>query len=123
MSSRKKKKNHGNSLDSPKDQHLYVIYDHEEREVLKYGISDKPIDQNGKCQRMREQLADAVLFSNTLLRYAARILIWVIPGRRKGRAIEDDTIDKWRAKNDGAFPRGNKDHQYLSKKERAKLKD
>lgn len=47
---------HGNSRDNPKAHHLYAIYDTEENDIFKYGISDKPIGEDGYSRRMREQV-------------------------------------------------------------------
>lgn len=116
---KKEKKYHGNDLEDPSEQHLYAVYDHEERELFKFGISSKPIGTNGKCSRMEEQERAGNLWSNSI-RYVARIIIRAIMGRRKGRAEEDDTLLKYQAKH-GKLPRGNVDHTFLSEEERAKL--
>jgi len=42
-----KVKIHGNSLDNDKPHHLYEIHDKEDGELLKYGISHDPIDEDG----------------------------------------------------------------------------
>jgi len=45
---------HGNSNKNNKAHHLYAIHDVEEDDVFKYGISSKPIDEDGYSSRMRE---------------------------------------------------------------------
>lgn len=47
---------HGNSRKNKKAHHLYAIYDKEENDVFKYGISDKSIGEDGYSQRVREQV-------------------------------------------------------------------
>ena len=47
---------HGNSKRNEKEHHLYSIYDKEENDVFKYGISDKSIGEDGYSKRMREQV-------------------------------------------------------------------
>jgi hypothetical protein len=47
---------HGNSNKNNKEHHLYAIHDVEEEDVFKYGISSKPIDEDGYSSRMREQV-------------------------------------------------------------------
>lgn len=96
---------HGNSIQNDKKHHLYTIYDSEEDDVFKYGISDKPIAANGYSRRMTEQedyLNRAVGWS----RYKAIILIKEIDGRIEALELEQQHIDTYRAKN-GRNPRGN----------------
>jgi hypothetical protein len=47
---------HGNSLNNDKEHHLYAIHDRKEKDIFKYGISDKPIGEDGYSARMREQI-------------------------------------------------------------------
>jgi len=47
---------HGNSKQNNKEHHLYGVYDSEENDVFKYGISDKKIEEDGYSSRMREQV-------------------------------------------------------------------
>lgn len=96
---------HGNSRKNKKDHHLYAIHDQEEDDDFKYGISDKPIDEDGYSRRMREQ----VNFLNRAvgwLRYFATILIRGIQGKAKAIEIEEEHIDTYREKH-GRNPRGN----------------
>ena len=40
-------KRHRNSHQNEDDHHLYVIWDKEDEDVVKYGISSDPIDEDG----------------------------------------------------------------------------
>ena len=96
---------HGNSKQSLNKQHLYVIYDIEENDIFKYGISDKPIRKDGYSKRMREQV-DLLNRAVGWSRYFAVILIQNIFGREEALDIEDIHIKEYRAKY-GRNPRGN----------------
>lgn len=71
---------HGNSRLSTRPQHLYEIYDTRNGDVVKAGISGRPLNQNGTSPRANSQV-------NKWNRedgegaYAARILDDEIPGR------------------------------------------
>ena len=96
---------HGNSRKNNKDHHLYAIFDEENNDLFKYGISDKPIDEDGSSSRMREQ----VNFLNRAvgwIRYFAQVIISGIKGRAKARDLEDEYIDDYEKEN-GHRPRGN----------------
>jgi len=58
---------HGNSRKNSRDHHLYAIHDVEENDIFKYGISDKPIKEDGYSKRMRDQ----VDYLNRAVRLAA----------------------------------------------------
>jgi hypothetical protein len=97
---------HGNSLDNNKEHHLYAIHDRKEKDIFKYGISDKTIGKDGYSSRMREQIN----FLNAavgIIRYVGEILIKGIIGRKKARQIEDEYIDAYERKK-GRKPRGNR---------------
>ena len=47
---------HGNSYQNKKPHHLYVIFDKEEDDIFKYGISHDPIGADGLSARLRDQL-------------------------------------------------------------------
>ncbi|MBL7795851.1 MAG: hypothetical protein JNJ90_05040 [Saprospiraceae bacterium] len=96
---------HGNSNKNQKEHHLYSIYDKEENDVFKYGISDKPVGDDGYSKRMREQV-DYLNRAVGWLRYFAAILIRGIIGKSKARQIEDEHIEAYREEN-GRYPRGN----------------
>lgn len=49
------KQKHGNRLNNPNDHHLYGIYDFEEREFYKFGISDEEV-QEGTSSRISNQV-------------------------------------------------------------------
>ena len=107
------KKQHSNLLENPNIHHLYVIYDFENREIFKFGISDKPVNKDYSSTRLVGQIA---LFNRVAgwKRFAGRILIYPIQGRPKARQLEDEAILKFQQKH-GRFPRGNPEHQFLKK--------
>jgi hypothetical protein len=96
---------HGNSKQNDKLHHLYAIDDAEENDIFKYGISDKPIDDDGYSARMREQI-DYLNRAVGWFRFSADILIRDIEGRAKALDIEDAYITAYKKKN-GRNPRGN----------------
>ena len=99
-------KDHGNSLNNEADHHLYAIYDSENDDVFKFGISHDPIDKDGLSDRIREQLSLFNLVAG-FLRFFAKVLIAKIPGRRKARQLEDEHIEAYRKEN-GRNPIGNR---------------
>ena len=103
-------KRHSNLLQNPNTHHLYGIYDFEKRVFYKFGISDKPVI-NHTSSRLSGQIA---LFNRVAgkNRFAGRILIRQIEGRRKARELEDTAILKFKSKY-GSYPRGNPNHQFL----------
>lgn len=103
----KKRRKHGNSLGNKKPHHLYEIWDKEEGDVFKYGISQDPIDEDGLSNRIRIQL-DILNLAANWIRYFARILIRNIPGRKKARELERKYIEDYK-ENHGRKPRGNRD--------------
>lgn len=96
---------HGNSNQNNNPHHLYEIWDKQEGEVFKYGISDKPIETDGLSGRVREQVYLLNLAVNWL-RYLGRILIYDIPNRLKAKELEQQYIDDFESEN-GVWPRGN----------------
>lgn len=96
---------HGNSKKNDREHHLYAIYDSEEDDIFKYGISDKPIGNDGYSRRMREQV-DYLNRAVGWLRFFAEIIIRGIGGRKKALKIEDEYVEAYREKN-GKNPRGN----------------
>lgn len=97
---------HDNSHDNDKPHHLYEIWDETEAETFKYGVSAKPIGEDGLSSRMREQLTLLNLATN-ILRYIGRILHFNIPGREEAERMEDEYIDAFEEKY-GRKPRGNR---------------
>jgi hypothetical protein len=96
---------HGNSNKNNKEHHLYAIHDVEEEDVFKYGISSKPIDEDGYSSRMREQV-DFLNRAVGWFRFFAEVLVRGIPGRTKARQLEDEYIEVYHQKH-GRNPRGN----------------
>ena len=98
---------HGNSRKNNREHHLYAIRDEEEKDIFKYGISDKPIGDDGYSRRMREQV-DYLNAAVGWLRFFAEIIIRGIKGRVKARKLEDGYIDAYEREH-GRRPRGNRD--------------
>lgn len=96
---------HGNSKKNEKDHHLYAINDSEENDIFKYGLSDKPIGEDGYSRRMREQV-DYLNRAVGWFRYFAEVLIRGIKGKTKALEMEEEYIDAYREKY-GRNPRGN----------------
>ena len=96
---------HRNSHQNQKPHHLYELYDKEEKEVFKYGISSDPIEEDGLSRRMRRQLQILNLAAGWL-RYFGRILLQGIPGRKRAEELEDEHIEAFE-KEHGRMPRGN----------------
>lgn len=97
---------HRNSHENKDPHHLYEIYDKEEQEVFKYGISGDPIGEDGLSRRIRRQL-NLLNLAAGWLRYFARILLKCISGRFRAEEIEDEYIDKFE-KEHQRMPRGNR---------------
>ncbi len=84
---------------------MYEIRDKKEGDVYKYGISDKPIEEDGLSSRVRDQVYLMNLAENWL-RYLGRILIKGIANRMLAKQIENDHIDAY-TQAAGRRPRGN----------------
>lgn len=95
----------GNSRKNNKEHHLYAIHDKEREDIFKFGISDKPIGEDGYSQRKREQV-DYLNRAVGWIRYFAEVLIRGIIGKAKARQLEDEHIDTYRDKY-GSNPPGN----------------
>lgn len=96
---------HGNSHENPDDHHLYEIYDTQENDVFKYGISADPLLDDGSSPRANKQIK----FLNRAVgwfRYIGKILVIGISGRRRAEEIEDEYLENYKEKND-RYPRGN----------------
>ena len=101
---------HRNSNQNEEPHHLYEIWDEQENEVFKYGISSDPIESDGLSKRTREQVQDMNLAVGWL-RYLARILLSGILNRLLAKRIEDEHMDAFEEMN-GRLPRGNKRRNY-----------
>ena len=99
-------KKHRNSHQNEEHHHLYAIWDKEEEDVLKYGISSDPIEEDGLSRRIRSQLN---LFNAIVgvMRFFGKILIKGIKGRKKAEDIEQEYIDAYEKKH-GRKPRANR---------------
>jgi len=96
---------HKNALDNEEPHHLYEIFDKQEKEVFKYGISCDPLGKDGFSYRIRRQLKLLNLAAGWI-RYFARIILENIPGCRKAEEIEDEYMNAFE-KEKGRLPRGN----------------
>ena len=96
---------HGNSNENLEEHHLYEIIDKTENDVYKYGISFEELEKDGSSPRANRQVD---LFNRVVgfIRFASKVLITGISGRRKARELEEQFIDDYRFKN-GRRPRGN----------------
>ena len=105
------KKKHSNLLQNLNTHHLYIIYDFEQRQIFKFGISDKPVNALYTSARLLRQIT---LFNKVAgsKRFSGRIINFPIEGRLSARRLEDESILKFRTKH-GQFPRGNSNHQFL----------
>jgi hypothetical protein len=82
---------HGNSYKNSKPHHVYVIFDKQEDDIYKYGISHDPIEADGFSARFRDQL-DLYNRIAGWQRFYAEILYYDIEGRLKARQIEQQLI-------------------------------
>lgn len=96
---------HGNSHANKDLHHLYEIWDNQDGEVFKYGISKDPIGADGLSKRLRLQLNLYNLIAG-FIRYIGRILIFNIDGKEKAERLEDEYIDTF-VEQYGRMPKGN----------------
>jgi len=47
---------HGNSHRNKNPHHLYEIWDQQDEDIFKYGISDDLVEADGQSARLRDQL-------------------------------------------------------------------
>jgi len=99
-------KPHGNSHKNDKTHHLYQIKDRIDDDILKFGISADPIDEDGLSERVRSQIN----LYNTIVgwvRFFGEILITGIQGRKKAEEIEKEYIEAYEQEF-GHKPRANR---------------
>ncbi len=96
---------HGNSHQNISFHLIYEIWDSQEEEVFKFGITDDKIEPDGLPKRVRKQL-QLLNLAVGWERYSARIVITDIPGREVAERTEDDFMDDFELKF-GRRPRGN----------------
>ncbi len=101
---------HNNSNDNDNPHHLYEVWDEQEEEVFKYGISSELIEGDGLSKRIREQVQLLNLAAGWL-RYIARIILTGILNRLLAKTIEDEHMDAFEEKR-GRLPRGNLRRNY-----------
>jgi hypothetical protein len=97
---------HGNKKYNRRTYHLYQIWDKEEKEVFKYGISSDRISKKDQLsKRIRTQVS---LFNRIVgfVRFVGTILLRGISGRKKAEDIEGDYIRRYEEEH-GKRPRGN----------------
>lgn len=97
---------HRNSNENDEPHHLYEIWDEQEKEVYKYGISSDPIEADGQSKRVREQVQDMNLIVGWL-RYWAHVIQTFIINRVIAKQIEYEYMDAFEEKY-GRLPRGNR---------------
>ena len=100
------KRIHGNDHCNERDHHLYQIWDNEESEAFKYGISSEEInEEDGLSSRVRRQVN---LFNRVVsyIRFVGEILLRGIKGRNDALDAENQKIEDFKAQK-GYRPRGN----------------
>lgn len=105
----KKRKRHGNSLESTDLNHLYEIRDIQENDTFKFGISHDPLEADGLSKRLRDQLSLYNVVAG-FVRFFALILMKNIPDRKKAVKHEKDHIRAYYKKH-GRKPRGNRKYK------------
>ena len=84
---------HGNSYQNNRLHHLYEIIDRVDDSVFKYGISFKPIGEDGLSERMREQV-NLLNRIDKWSRFYARILIVAIEGKKRSSTFGNTTYSR-----------------------------
>lgn len=97
---------HGNDKRNPNPHHLYDIFKNSDRDTFKYGVSDDPIDVDGRSARIRDQLAEMNLAAE-YDKFGAEIVLTDIPGRAEALRVEREYIDAYYEKH-GRNPVGNR---------------
>ena len=88
-----------------------MFYDHELHRIHKFGISERPIFEDGTSQRMREQYRLMLQLVNAD-RITMRNIHREIAGRRRAIELEGDFVEAY-VKKYGEEPIGNPNHRYL----------
>lgn len=96
---------HGNSHKNENLHHLYEIWDTQEEEVYKYGISDDPIEDDGLSARLCYYFSLFNLVAN-FFRFIGKIILTNIDGRKNAERIENEYINDHQVTY-GHRPRGN----------------
>ena len=87
---------HGNSLRSTKPQHRYEIYNTETGEVVKTGISGRPLNMDGTSPRANTQV-NALNRRDGADTYSARVVEKDLPGRQAALEAEKAASDRLRS--------------------------
>lgn len=96
---------HGNSHTNTNAHHLYCIYENDTGAILKFGITDDPLDEKGLPYRVKVQLRWANIAAG-YMKFSAKILITEIPGRIEAERIEREHLEIYKQEN-GSLPPGN----------------
>jgi URI fold toxin 2 len=96
---------HGNSYKNTKLHHIYIIFDKQDDDIYKYGISHDPIDADGQSSRLRDQL-DLYNRIAGWSRFYGEIIEHNIEGRLKARLREQELINAYKNTH-GNRPKGN----------------
>ncbi len=96
---------HGNSHQNEFLHFLYEIWDNQDDEIFKFGITDDKIEPDGLPKRVRKQIQSLNLAVGWE-RYSARVILANISGREIAERIEDEFMDDFELKF-GRMPRGN----------------
>jgi hypothetical protein len=97
------KPTHGNRLDSPDPNHVYVIVDTKTGELVKPGVSGQTLNRNGTSPRANRQLGD--LNDTEPGRYKA-VIVEQDVSRTEALRVEQLITDKYAARRQGALPTG-----------------
>jgi RHS repeat-associated protein len=89
---------HGNDRRSNRPQHMYEIDDKEVGEVMKTGISGRPLNKNGTSPRANRQVNDLNRHYGSD-RFDSRVVEKDIPGRQK--ALELEKVNTTRLTQEG----------------------
>jgi RHS repeat-associated protein len=84
---------HANSRTSTSPNHVYMIVDTQTGTVHKYGISGRPLNQNGTSNRANVQVNR--LNQTSPNRYRAVVLHRNVPGRAAALSIEQGLVDSY----------------------------
>ena len=96
---------HRNANDNDDLHHLYGIWDKKEDDLFKYGISDDPIEEDGLCDRVREQVY-LLNLAVGWIRYVGWIIMTGLRGRKHAKDLENEHSNAYKEQH-GQRPRGN----------------
>jgi len=94
---------HGNSKESEKEQHVYGIYDTDEKLFAKYGLSGSELNKDGTSKRANQQVSKLNKMFGSI-RYIAIILYTGLKGRLLGLKKEKDMVNDFAKEHGGDNP-------------------